>query len=81
SQPPLIPTILRTLTSHALSTTGTSTSLNTPSHMNISLRQPFGLCAAIIPWNGPVVTLIQKAAAALITGNVLIVKSSGKTPR
>ena len=29
------------------------TSLNVPGHLNFSLRQPFGVVAAIIPWNFP----------------------------
>lgn len=28
-----------------------STSLNTPGHVNILVRQPFGVCGAIVPWN------------------------------
>lgn len=28
-------------------------SLNAPNHLNISLRQPFGVVAAIVPWNFP----------------------------
>ncbi|KAL2206880.1 aldehyde dehydrogenase [Sarocladium strictum] len=58
---------------------GTS-SLNTPGYMNFTLRQPFGVAAAIIPWNVPVLFLAQKAAPALITGNTVVLKSSEKAP-
>ena len=43
-------------------------------------HEPLGVCAAINPFNAPVATLIMKAAPALATGNVLIVKPSEKTP-
>jgi acyl-CoA reductase-like NAD-dependent aldehyde dehydrogenase len=38
------------------------------------------VCAAINPFNAPVATMILKAAPALATGNVMIVKPSEKTP-
>ncbi|PWY88152.1 aldehyde dehydrogenase [Aspergillus heteromorphus CBS 117.55] len=74
-----IPTIVRFFAAKAFDVTGES-SLNTPDFINISLRQPFGVCGAIIPWNGPCVMLVQKAAGALITGNTLVMKSSEKAP-
>jgi acyl-CoA reductase-like NAD-dependent aldehyde dehydrogenase len=43
-------------------------------------HEPLGVCAAINPFNAPVATLIMKAAPALASGNVLIVKPSEKTP-
>ncbi|KAJ5746702.1 hypothetical protein N7520_011884 [Penicillium odoratum] len=58
---------------------GTS-SVNTPGFVNMTLRQPYGVVAAIIPWNVPVLFLINKAAPALMTGNTVVVKSSEKAP-
>ncbi|KAH7034751.1 aldehyde dehydrogenase domain-containing protein [Microdochium trichocladiopsis] len=58
---------------------GTS-SLNTPGFMNISLRQPYGVCAAIIPWNAPLVFFSKKVAPAIAAGNTMIVKTSEKAP-
>ena len=43
-------------------------------------REPIGVCAAIIPWNFPLVLLTWKLAAAVATGNTLVVKTSEKTP-
>lgn len=43
-------------------------------------HEPLGVCAAVNPFNAPVATFIFKAAPALATGNVLIVKPSEKTP-
>ncbi|KAJ5220124.1 Retinal dehydrogenase 1 [Penicillium chermesinum] len=58
---------------------GTS-SVNTPGFVNLTLRQPFGVVAAIIPWNGPLVFLPMKAAPALVAGNTIVLKSSEKAP-
>ncbi|PYH98637.1 aldehyde dehydrogenase [Aspergillus ellipticus CBS 707.79] len=76
---PMIPRIVRFFASKPLDVTGES-SLNTANFINISLRQPYGVCAGIIPWNAPVMFLVYKAAAALITGNTIVIKSSEKAP-
>lgn len=56
------------------------TSLNTPGFLNMSLRQPFGVVAIIIPWNAPLVFFSKKVAPAVAAGNCVIVKSSEKAP-
>ena len=44
------------------------------------LREPFGVCAGIIPWNFPFVTAVWKTAPALATGNTMVLKPSPYTP-
>ena len=56
------------------------TSLNTPGFLNMSLRQPFGVVAIIIPWNAPLIFFAKKVAPALAAGNCVVVKSSEKAP-
>jgi aldehyde dehydrogenase (NAD+) len=56
------------------------TSLNTPGFLNMSLRQPFGVVAIIIPWNAPLVFFLKKVAPAIAAGNTVVVKSSEKAP-
>ncbi|KAJ5825150.1 Retinal dehydrogenase 1 [Penicillium riverlandense] len=58
---------------------GTS-SLNSNGYVNMTMRQPYGVVGAIIPWNVPVGFLINKSAPALIAGNTIVVKSSEKAP-
>lgn len=58
---------------------GTS-SLNTPGHVNLTFRQPFGVVAAIVPWNFPMYFFAVKSAPALIAGNTVVLKSSEKAP-
>lgn len=55
-------------------------SLNTPDHLNLTVKQPFGVVALIIPWNFPLVMLAGKLAPALAAGNTVVLKSSEKAP-
>lgn len=43
-------------------------------------REPVGVVAAIVPWNGPIVMLILKLLPALLTGCTIILKPSTETP-
>ncbi|KAL7929354.1 aldehyde dehydrogenase domain-containing protein [Trichoderma chlorosporum] len=56
------------------------TSLNTPGFVTFTLRQPFGVCAAIIPWNVPIVMWCGKVIPCIVTGNTIVLKSSEKAP-
>jgi aldehyde dehydrogenase (NAD+) len=58
---------------------GTS-SLNTPGFVNMDLRQPYGVCASIIPWNSPLIFFSKKLAPALAAGNTMVIKTSEKAP-
>ena len=44
------------------------------------LREPFGVCAGIIPWNFPFLMVVWKLAPALITGNTAVLKPAMETP-
>ncbi|KAF2878234.1 aldehyde dehydrogenase-like protein [Massariosphaeria phaeospora] len=57
-----------------------TTSVQTPGYVNMTLRQPYGVVAAIIPWNVPLLFLAGKLAPALIVGNTVVLKSSEKAP-
>ncbi|KAJ4333681.1 hypothetical protein N0V87_007437 [Didymella glomerata] len=41
---------------------------------------PLGVCAAICPWNFPLILSVGKVAPAVMTGNTIIVKPSPFTP-
>lgn len=56
------------------------TSLNTPGYLNITLRQPYGVCAAIYPWNVPVIMFFGKLVPCVVAGNCIVMKSSEKAP-
>lgn len=58
---------------------GTS-SLNSRDHLNLTLKQPYGVVGAIIPWNIPLAAFSFKVAPALAAGNTVVIKSSEKAP-
>lgn len=45
-----------------------------------SLREPFGVVGAIIPWNAPIVSAAGKVAPALACGNTVILKPAELAP-
>ena len=49
-------------------------------HTGLLVREPVGVVAAIIPWNGPFFTMTIKVAPALIAGCTVIIKPSPETP-
>lgn len=55
-------------------------SLNTPGFVNMTFKQPYGVVAAIIPWNVPLVFFANKVAPAIAAGNTVVLKSSEKAP-
>ena len=58
----------------------TETLIEDESRDAVMYRRPIGVVGAIIPWNYPIHTTLQKAAPALRAGNTLIVKPSPYTP-
>lgn len=43
-------------------------------------RTPLGVVAAIMPWNFPVILLMNKLGPALVTGNTMVAKPAPTTP-
>lgn len=43
-------------------------------------HEPIGVCAAIVPWNFPLLLALWKIAPALAAGNSIVVKTDEKTP-
>jgi betaine-aldehyde dehydrogenase len=48
--------------------------------VGLLVREPVGVVAAIVPWNGPIVQIVYKTAPALLAGCTVIVKSSPEAP-
>jgi aldehyde dehydrogenase (NAD+) len=44
--------------------------------MDLALREPYGVVAAVTAWNSPITLLANKLAAALAAGNCVVVKPS-----
>ncbi|HET6714932.1 MAG TPA: aldehyde dehydrogenase family protein [Actinomycetota bacterium] len=51
-----------------------------PPGLDVTLREPVGVCALITPWNFPAVIASWKIAPALACGNPAVVKPASQTP-
>jgi len=51
-----------------------------PNMMSMTIHQPLGVVAALLPWNAPFVELSLAVAAAIGCGNTIVVKPAGETP-
>lgn len=51
-----------------------------PGHLNLTLRQPYGVVAKINPFNHPFRFCAEKAASALAAGNTVVVKGPEQAP-
>jgi aldehyde dehydrogenase (NAD+) len=49
-------------------------------YLNYTRRSPVGVCAAITPWNHPLLICSKKVAPALACGNTVVVKPSELAP-
>lgn len=49
-------------------------------YLDMTLREPIGVCALIVPWNGPLISAIWKLAPAIVLGNSVVLKPSELTP-
>ncbi|HEX9133854.1 MAG TPA: aldehyde dehydrogenase family protein, partial [Ktedonobacteraceae bacterium] len=50
------------------------------SQLALVLKEPYGVVAAIVPWNYPILLMAWKVAPALAAGNTVVLKPSGMTP-
>jgi acyl-CoA reductase-like NAD-dependent aldehyde dehydrogenase len=53
---------------------------STAGSFSYTIRQPFGVTAGIIPWNGPGMLFLSKIGSSLAAGNTIVVKTSEKAP-
>jgi acyl-CoA reductase-like NAD-dependent aldehyde dehydrogenase len=51
-----------------------------PPGLDVTLREPVGVCALIAPWNFPTVIASWKIAPALACGNTAVLKPASQTP-
>lgn len=51
-----------------------------PDHLGMTIAEPYGVIAAIAPWNFPLVVASWKIAPAMAAGNAIVLKPSEMTP-
>ena len=49
-------------------------------HLSYTRREPYGVVAAIVPWNVPILIAAWKIAPALVAGNTVVLKPSASAP-
>ncbi|MET7992182.1 aldehyde dehydrogenase family protein [Amycolatopsis sp. NPDC005232] len=49
-------------------------------YLDVTLREPIGVCALIVPWNGPLISALWKLGPAIVLGNSAVLKPSELTP-
>ncbi|MGO9083520.1 MAG: gamma-aminobutyraldehyde dehydrogenase [Streptosporangiaceae bacterium] len=49
-------------------------------HTSFIRREPIGVCAAVTPWNYPMMMAVWKWAPAIAAGNTMVLKPSDTTP-
>ncbi|KAK5991925.1 Succinate-semialdehyde dehydrogenase GabD [Cladobotryum mycophilum] len=59
---------------------GSSITSAIPGRRGITIKQPIGVVAALVPWNFPIALMLRKASAALAAGCTMIVKPSPEAP-
>ncbi|MBV8630036.1 MAG: aldehyde dehydrogenase family protein [Silvibacterium sp.] len=52
----------------------------TPGHLHMTVREPYGIVARIVPFNHPLMFAVARTAAALASGNAVIVKPPETSP-
>ena len=61
-------------------TVGSEVTPSRGAHLSMTVYEPYGVVAAITPWNSPLTMEAQKVAPALAAGNAVILKPSELTP-
>ena len=51
-----------------------------PGTLGFTLREPFGVVGAIIPWNAPGPMFVNEVAAAIAAGNTIVIKPAEDAP-
>jgi acyl-CoA reductase-like NAD-dependent aldehyde dehydrogenase len=52
----------------------------TDDRVSLTVREPHGVCAGIVPWNYPIIMAALKVAPALAFGNSVVLKPAEQTP-
>jgi len=52
----------------------------TRQYLSVVTREAAGVCVLLSPWNAPTVLVSMKLAAALVTGNTVVIKASEYSP-
>jgi aldehyde dehydrogenase (NAD+) len=75
-----IPRQLRFIAGQADKVSGLSLPTNAPDVVGLTLREPFGVVGAVIPWNAPGPMFVNETAPAIAAGNTIVIKPAEDAP-
>nr|WP_083474633.1 aldehyde dehydrogenase family protein [Pseudonocardia sp. AL041005-10] len=78
--PPPMARMLTFLAGQADKVQGLSLPTHTPDVLGLTLREPYGVVASIIPWNAPGPMFANDTGAAIAAGNTVVVKPAEDAP-
>ncbi|WP_405392591.1 aldehyde dehydrogenase family protein [Streptomyces sp. NBC_01102] len=73
-------TLIRQAATMATSPTGSVLATDVPGEWSMAVREPAGVVAAFVPWNGPLILCARAIAVALATGNPVVIRPSEDGP-
>ena len=77
---PQVADMFRFFAGFATKNFGQTIPVSAPEMFTYTLHEPVGVCAAIIPWNYPLLMAAWKLAPALACGNTVVLKPAEQTP-
>jgi aldehyde dehydrogenase (NAD+) len=78
--PPPMGRILRFVAGQADKVSGLSLPTYSPDVLGFTLREPYGVVGAIIPWNAPGPMFVTDAGPAIAAGNTIVIKPAEDAP-
>ena len=78
--PSPVPGILTYVAGIADKVTGQTLPTAVPNMLGMTLREPYGVCGSIIPWNVPGPNMTSDVAPAIAAGNTIVVKPAEDAP-
>jgi len=78
--PPPMAGQLRFIAGQADKVQGVSLPTHSPEHLGLTLREPYGVVGAIIPWNAPGPMFVTEVGAAIAAGNCIVIKPAEDAP-
>lgn len=60
--------------------TGQTLPTASPDVLGMTLREPYGVCGSIIPWNAPAPLMVSDVGPAIAMGNTIVVKPAEDAP-
>lgn len=78
--PPPMGSQLRFIAGQADKVQGVSLPTHNPDTVGFTLREPYGVVGAVIPWNAPGPLFATEAGAAIAAGNTIVIKPAEDAP-